>query len=515
VDTEVTRREQQWVLIYSAILMIATSLPYAIGAASANSDWSFTGFVFAVEDGNSYIAKMLTGQEGALLFRSPYSTAAQRGALAFLPYLLLGKLSDGSHTQLVLLFHLFRLASIPLLILAIYRFAAIFLRSTAWRQWVTVLASIGGGLGWVLILFGASDWLGSLPLEFYSPETFGFLSIYGLPHLVLARALWLWAASWYLSGQRGWWAGAALLSAGLVHPPLMLPALAALAAHQVCLIGMGREYPIWFGRLIRLIIPSLPLAVFLGWSVLTDPYLQAWAEQNVIRSPHFAHYLIAYGLLIPPALFGARRLLRERSAIGLLPIGWAITAPALAYAPIALQRRLTDGVWIVLLILAALGMEQLRARWLRLLPVGLLLPGTALLLVFGFQVTRVPSEPIYRSQAETAAFGKLRNHAAPGSIILAAFETGNAMPAWAPVTVVAGHGPETAGLAEILPEIEAFYGGKLTDDGRARLLASYGVDYVFWGPHERSIGSFDPGSWSCLEPIFSEQGYELFRVCEQ
>jgi hypothetical protein len=82
--------------------------------------WRFTGFVFAVEDGNSYIAKMLLGANGAWLFRTPYTADPQRGVLAFLPYLLLGKLAagEGIHEQLVALFHLFRILAIPAAVLA-------------------------------------------------------------------------------------------------------------------------------------------------------------------------------------------------------------------------------------------------------------------------------------------------------------------------------------------------------------------------------------------------------------
>jgi len=81
--------------------MGVTMLPYLLGYASQGDAWRFTGFVFGVEDGNSYIAKMLSGSAGAWLFRTPYTPEAQRGVLAFLPYILLGKLASppGLHEQ--------------------------------------------------------------------------------------------------------------------------------------------------------------------------------------------------------------------------------------------------------------------------------------------------------------------------------------------------------------------------------------------------------------------------------
>ena len=162
-----TTKERRWVWIYGIALALVCSLPYVVGFAQAGSNWQFSGFVFGVEDGNSYIAKMLAGSNGEWLFRTPYTTMEQRGELVFLPYLLLGKLaaSPALHLQLVLLFHLFRFAVTPFTVFAIYRFSTLFLKDLAWRRWVTILATVGGGLGWTLSLFGRTDFMGSMPLD--------------------------------------------------------------------------------------------------------------------------------------------------------------------------------------------------------------------------------------------------------------------------------------------------------------------------------------------------------------
>jgi len=307
-----TRNETRWTLIYSLILAALTSLPYLFATLIPDNTWSFTGFLIAVEDGNSYIAKMLSGSEGAWLFRSPYSTMEQSGVLAFLPYLLLGKLSSGSHHQLVVLFHLFRVLAIPVLALAVYRFSAVFIENIALRRWTLIIATIGGGLGWLLILLGQPEVAGSLPLEFYSPETFGFLAIYGLPHLTLARGLMLIGFVWYLQDEKRWRAGFALLLAGLIHSPELLSAFAALAAHQIAILGFGAHKRAWLRRLGRTVLPSAPLLAYLGYAALTDPYLQAWAAQNLILSPPPILYLFAFVVLLPAAYLGARELLRRR-----------------------------------------------------------------------------------------------------------------------------------------------------------------------------------------------------------
>jgi len=182
-----TQAEKKWLLLFALLVLGITTIPYAVGYALQGEEWRYTGFVFGVEDGNSYIAKMLSGAYGAWLFKTPYTAFPQNGFFGFFPYLLLGKISlrGMQHTSLVVLFHIFRWSGGALMILASYDFTSIFFEEIKYQRWATVLATIGGGLGW-LALFGLSGlWGEGIPLSFYSPESFGFLSIYGrFPNIV-------------------------------------------------------------------------------------------------------------------------------------------------------------------------------------------------------------------------------------------------------------------------------------------------------------------------------------------
>jgi hypothetical protein len=511
-----TKREIRWALLYSLVLVVITSLPYVVAALGQDDVWGFTGFLIAVEDGNSYIAKMLAGHEGAWLFRSPYSTMEQTGVLAFLPYLLLGKLSSGAHGQLVGLYQLFRMIAIPALVVATYRFSAIFIENVALRRWTVIIATIGGGLGWLLILLGQPEVVGSLPLEFYSPETFGFLAIYGLPHLTLARAAMLIGFVWYLQDESSWRSGFALLFAGLIHSPELLSAFAALAAHQIAILGFGADKGAWVRRLGRAVLPSVPLLAYLGYAALTDPFLQAWAAQNLILSPPLILYLLAFAILLPAAVLGARALLRRRQESMLFPITWAIAIPALAWAPLTIQRRLPEGGWVALAVLAAAGLATLGARSKRIGRVALaslLIPSSLLILASGFELALNPREPAFKPLREIEAFERLGELVEPSGVVLASFQTSNPMPAWAPVRVVAGHGPETAGLAELLPRIDGFFQRSASDDDRMAFIQEQKVNYLIHGPRESDLGDWDPRDWNCLELVASHGEYDIFKTC--
>ena len=192
---KVTRAEWRWALVFAAGAMLLLTLPYLIAYQTQGTNSRFSGFLFGVDDGNSYIADMRQGADGAWLFHDPYTSEAQRGELVYLPYLLLGKLAGGAgmHDQLVVLFHLAGILAGIAMMLAVYRFLASFLESIPLRRWGMAAVAFGGGFGWLLALRG------TYPLELTSPEAFGFLSIFGIPHLAAARALLMLALAWFVT----------------------------------------------------------------------------------------------------------------------------------------------------------------------------------------------------------------------------------------------------------------------------------------------------------------------------
>jgi len=523
------RKELNWCLWYALVLAALTTLPYLLAFSAQGESWRFSGFLFAVEDGNSYIAKMLQGASGAWLFRTPYTTYPQGGVLAFLPYLLLGKLASGEalHEQLVVLFHLFRILAIPLAVLGTYRFVGLFVSETKWRRWATLLATAGGGLGWMLLLVPGESLLGSGPLEFYSPETFGFLGIYGIPHLVLARALLLFALAAYLEAPGtkagAWKSGALLALLALVQPLAVLVGYAVIGAHLLASAGAARKAELrkalapWLKAVGQIMLVSAPLVAYLAWSFLKDPYLGIWTEQNVIRSPHPLHYVLAYGALLPLAIAGGRKLAREQGARGLLPIAWVILIPALVYAPHDLQRRLPEGAWVAIVTLAAIGLaawkrKKPNARAIATLLLVVSLPSAALLVCGGAMLALAPRSPVFVTVDQAGVFESLASRAEIDDVVLASFATSNALPAWAPVRVTVGHGPESARLEDVLPRVNAFYTEDTSDLERQFLLDEFGVRFVFWGPEERALGSWQPGSAAYLDVIIQSDVYEVFAI---
>lgn len=527
---------RRWIWGFAVFTAVITTLPYLLGYLNAGPDWVFTGFVFGVEDGNSYIAKMLTGTAGDWLFRSPYTTDPQNGFLAFLPYILLGKLAGGSaiHTQLVALFHFFRIAGCFLFAFATYDFCKIFLNEERWLRWAVILATFGGGLGWLTILGIQTGGYEQLPLEFYSPESFGFLGVFGLPHLAVARALLLWGLAGLLAKPvrkpliYGLQMGLLWLLLGLMQPLTVVTSWAVAGASLVLqllwirLSGLDKakiaeELAAWRNQLltgIGMVAVSSPMVIYNFLAFQLDPFLHGWSRQNLILSPPISDYLLAYGLVLPFALLGGIRAWKSHQWVWTVPLAWVIIFPVLAYLPYPLQRRLPEGVWVAWIVLAIWGLDALRRKWKKP-AMTLMASGTLSTILFytgAIWAVSSPMEPLFQPRAKIAAYSYLSEAGTEFSNILTAYKTGNSLPAWSPMRVVVGHGPESVNLAELEPQVNAFYSS--IDDGANKItfLQNRRIKYVFWGPDEKALGGWLPGKSQYLERVYSDDGYEVFEV---
>lgn len=538
--------EKMWVLRYGVLVMVITSLPYLTGYLSQGEDWHFNGFVFALEDLNSYIANMFSGSAGDWLFRAAYTTLPQRGVLMFLPYILLGKLASfqAVHEQFLAFFHLFRFGAGLLSILATYDFLAFFVKDARIRRMGLVLATVGGGLGWVLVLLGKDNWLGSIPLDFYSPEAFGFLQIYGIPHLALARAFLLWGLLRFIrvvwqyqqEGRTptrldGMITGLLWLLAGLSQP-LTGMVVGAVAGIYVAAI---LAWKLWrsvrdkgtdcqdLSPVLRFAITAglypVPLVLYNIWSFSTDPYLKAWVVQSTIYAPHPLHYLVAYGPILAFVLLGGIRLIRTDFWKGLFLSAWVLAFPFLAYAPFNLQRRLIEGIWVALVVLGVIGLEAveralpaLKREWMLKGLTVILIPSTVFLLAGGLLAARQPAVPVFLPIDQVKVFQIINKEVQAGSVFLTAYSTGTVLPTWAPVNVVMGQSTESIGLEKLRLQAAAFYQPATSDQERQDLLQEWGVNYVFWGPEERALGGWDPNAADYLTPRFTGGAYSVFEV---
>ncbi len=520
-------RERKKVLLFAVVVMALTMVPYIIGYSTQGEEWRFTGFVIGVEDGNSYIAKMLSGSEGNWLFRTPYSAENQKGFLAFVPYILLGKLSaqTSRHDQLVALYHGFRFFSGILAILAGFDFISLFIKEDKWKWWALTIFVFGGGGGWILVILEQKHFLGSLPLDFISPESFGFLGLLGIPHLALARACLLWGFTAYLNEFPGYLIGVFWLILGFLQPIYVVVAWVVVGVHLILISiikwrekkgdfdGVWKDVREIYNRAFLGIIISFPLILYTAISFLSDPFLRTWAEQNRLPSPHFVHYLIAYGLYVPFISLGVRNLIKEDPIKAYLITGWLAVLPILVSAPVSTQRRLAEGVWAAVTI-AVISYFEKRNR-LTFIERGYLIlafPTTILIFLGAVAAAGNASTPLFRPEPEIKVYNYLAEDAPSEAIVLASYDSGNNLPAWTPQRVVIGHGPETMNRDQVEQEVEGFFSLSSTDNYRKEIIGKFGVNYVLWGPLEKELGGWNPEGVEYLVEIYNYEDYVIYQT---
>ena len=97
-------------------------------------------------------------------------------------------------------------------------------------------------------------------------------------------------------------------------------------------------------------------------------------------------------------------------------------------------------------------------------------------------------------------------------IVLAAYNTSNALPAWAAVRTVIGHGPESVHLKEVQQNVDDFFNPAVSNDERMKIINQFSIRYLIWGPNEREMGAWNPAGWSSLSRIYQNTTVQIYAV---
>ncbi len=545
---KVTRSEWLWALAVSTLLVAILSLPYLLGHTLARPGTFFTGLVMNPEDSQSYFAKMLQGFNGQWQYTIPFTPEPHRPAFIGGFYLALGQLARFLGLTLVQIWHLARAITGLFLFLVTFGFIARFLQKPRWRWTAFLLATVGSGLGWLLLVFNQTQWLGGFLVDFRMPESHLFFIALTYPHVAAGTGLLLLIYWFYLRGldatRRAWRyalvAGLANLILAIVYPFLIYLVAATIGLHWLYLVMRARRFlwPEAAALLLMFAIP-LPLYLYYAYTYQVNDVYRAWAEQAGTLSPPWPHYLIAYGLLLVPALLPLFRKTGRR-ALDTATIFlwlWIVAAAVLLYAPMGQQRRFVQGLQVPLAILATVGLRDVvipslastRAFQRLAARPRYSADGLATLFLFAFvafsaisslylladasaMTAIVQPYPFFRTEEEAAAIDWLRDNANPSGVVLATYETGNYVAAHAGSPVVIGHWAETVNWGQRLADSSAFYGVAVEDDWRREFLQANNVRYVWHGPLERAYGAYDPGQSSFLEPLYVGPETQIYAV---
>ena len=520
-------------LVVVAVLALA-SLPFLYAVRAAGPDFVFGGFLLNPQDGNTYLAKMVEGWNGAWRFTLPYTYEPGRGAYLFLFYLFLGHLSRWLHLPLLLVYHAARLASGLILLLVLDRFFQATLPQPGQRFLAFALAALGSGLGWLALPSGA------VTSDFWVAEAYPFLSIFATPHFALGLALLLWILLQGTAGQPAAWKiwrlALASLALSLLSPFGVVIALVVLGgllaidllsparALRASSLNLAERTSTAWRRLLSMggpwlavLLGGAPFLIYDLWVTHVDPQLAAWNAQNLTPSPPGWDLLLSFSPLLLLSLPGARQAWRSDARGQRLLLAWAVLGLLMLYLPFGLQRRFMMGLWVPVVGLGILGLSWLAGRWrigvrpLAAVLLVLALPTNLLVLLAGLHGVQTHDAQLYLTRGEARALQWISQQAPPGALVLASPSMGLFIPAYTGRRVLYGHPFETVEAAAMQQQVlDLFRGGFSPSKNRLAPASAQmpGPRLVFFGPRERALGGSPPqAGWQI---VYSNAGVTLY-----
>lgn len=462
--------EWKWALAVSLGIVFLASIPYLFGYAVAPPGHSFIGLTHNVDDALVYLSWMRQAADGHFFARNLFTTEPQIGHSFNLLFYALGRFSALTHLPLTAVFHLARVVFGVGLLLLIYAFARLWISDLRMRRLALIVAGLSSGIGWLVPVGQGFD----RSVDLWQPEAITFLSIYLSP--LFSFSLILMLGSLYLLylhsriGQVRYAvaAGVLLLLLGNVHSYDVMPIGIAWALYAiVSLLRRPRNLRPAFGGLIAAVIGA-PSVAYQVYTYLHEPVFRLRADVPTL-SPSVVFYILGFGLLIPLAALGLRRLRSDRVDHALL-VCWVLAALGAAYLPVSFQRKLLMGVHIPVSILAAVGLAVVIAKMrgraaiaLAALMVILLIPSNVAFMAR--DMARVTANEAHTTahapfiaDEEIAALQYLRLHSGADDIVLAQPWFSSLVPAYTGRMVYCGHWGETVRFGEKLREILSFFG---------------------------------------------------------
>ncbi len=526
-----------FVIIVGLLFVGLVTAPYLWAYQSAGNEYEFGGFLLNPIDGNSYLAKMYQGWQGSWRFHLPYTSQVGDGVYLFLYYLALGqftRLIDGS---LQITFHAARIVGSVMLLISIWNFYGRVLprRSIKWLAFA--LALFGSGFGW------AASFFGLFTSDFWVAEGYPFLSAYANPHFPLGMAIFIWIItpgkdegirrlrkSRYRSDIL---VVMASLILGIILPFGIILALVVLGGLVVWDIwerlgpvkGKSWRSEIitdslrrsgYFRKIIGILIGGMPILIYEIWITQADPLLANWNAQNLTISPPVWDLSISLGITLMLAAPGAWLTWKKKNSAARILIVWSCLGLLMLYLPLGLQRRFMLGLYVPLAGLAGIGLDFLLPKRKGLavaaicLVVIMVIPTNLMIILGGIQAIQTKDSRVYLTAEEKQGLDWIAANTPNKALILASPEMGLYIPAYTGRRVIYGHPFETVNAEQMEARVIKYFEGSNDKEELAGLLD---VNYVFYGPRERNIGSMVIGPE--LNEVFSSQYLQIFQIESQ
>jgi hypothetical protein len=520
-----TKSQIPFLVIMSAIVLIAITLPFIYASLAAGDSHRFAGFLINSVDGLSYLAKMYQGGEGSWRYQMAFTSQPGEGVFIHLFYLTLGHIARATNLPPLGVYHATRVILAVILLGMLWKLYGTMLPSVRHQRLAFSLAALGSGLGWLGIPFGL------FTSDMWVAETYPFLTSYTNPHFVFSLILIIWLilpTSEEFGVRRALKVMLVAFVLSLASPFGVIMALVILSGQVLARALVLRTWPkpeCFKDRALNIaaiLAGGAPFLLYYYWITKSHAVIIAWNAQNLTPSPEWWDLLLSLSPALLLAGLGAWWL-RKKHGSGWVDqqisslLVWAGLGLVLIYMPFGLQRRFMLGLYIPLAGLSALGLELLSTErrsyrfWAGLLFV-LVIPTNLVVVLAGVYGVNTRDENLFITRAEDLALAWIEENSREDDLILGSPEMGAIIPAFTGRRVIYGHPFETINAIEEQQAVLSFFEGQQSTLQAEDFLEERGVDFIFFGPREQRLGEMEFGTQ--FRPVFSVDSLIIYEVGE-
>lgn len=527
--------DRRWVWVPAVAVMLVTLIPYLWGASLAGARPAlgvYSWFTFNTTDHCVYLSWMRQAADGHFFQHNLFTTEPQSGHQFNLLFLALGLVSRITHLPTNLVYQIARIVLGIAFLRSVWWLLDLLVEDGRARKTAFWVLCFSAGLGWIPGLWEMPIVQG--PVDTWQPEAVTFLSLYLFPLFLCALLLMVGVIGWLVVAERtrslrpAVFAGICGLFLGNIHTYDVITLMAVWGGYLVVRTVLERR--IDAGSWGRALVAGALTAVSTGYMAWLLKSEEVFAKRVAVPtlSPPFRMVLLGFGLVLVLAIAGAlwgkgvqafrcprAQETESRSCDSrLLLIVWAVMNIAVAYLPVAFQRKMLMGAHVPLAILAGIALTALlqrapdRLRPLALAASILLLSITNVRFVLR-DMAELPRNPgpvrAYMYVGERAALDWIRDHAPAGVPVqplpwvtlnpqngrYGFFDNTVACftPGLTDHPVNAGHWGETPDFGRTMNQWATFVRPDTTAEWRRDLLLRTGVRYVLFTQKHDETGN--------------------------
>ncbi len=487
---------------FALLAILLSSSCYLYGALHPVKGAVYTGIrSINASDYNTHLSWIEQMRHGKFLLNNLYTSEPHRGWMVRPVYFLLSFPFRATSLSNTVVFHILRIGCGLILLCFLPSLIRIFEKDPKVIKITFVLLAFTSGAGWIL-----QTWIAN-PADFSIPETSLFLSLGEAPHFAFSLLFfWFGLASIYTAGQE--WRKALLIYLACLlllwwEHPFDAVTLVVLGAINVLRLPNRWTQALF---LTGTAIVSLPPFLFF-LALQKSPAFSGWGTaQGLMSSPSLPSLLCAFLPLIIPGIFGVVHLWNDPEKKKLLTflLGWICVQLILIYIPSSFQRRLIAGIQFPFALLAAYGLNRLRARAVIVLVMVLASTGNFFAMRQQIQEIRSGVMPFYLPLTYRDAFQWLHAQPKQGAM-LSGFVTGNFIPAYTGFPVFVGHSLATPDSRTKKEQLSTFYRNPSID-----FLSKNHIQFVFFGLEERRLTPHFPDFM--LHKVFENESVIIFST---